>query len=194
MQLFATISQIVSDNRQKIAKVKDNLNDCKKKLRCRRDELRNLWLEGIVYKYMLQLLEEMFVLWKVWPDITSLFSEKMSEVPDQLSNYMSHKQYLHATELLVEAVTLGKNTLEGVESLKELSRELEQKKEQLHLQLYSELKEHLFMRPAQRVLALRRQESGRDNFLINSPLQRSTELRLSRNRMAVRRNLQTPQK
>ncbi|KAJ3640807.1 hypothetical protein Zmor_027347 [Zophobas morio] len=179
MQLFATISQIVSDNRQKIAKVKDNLNDCKKKLRCRRDELRNLWLEGLEYKYMLQLLEEI---------------EKMSEVPDQLSNYMSHKQYLHATELLVEAVTLGKNTLEGVESLKELSRELEQKKEQLHLQLYSELKEHLFMRPAQRVLALRRQESGRDNFLINSPLQRSTELRLSRNRMAVRRNLQTPQK
>jgi exocyst complex component 4 len=60
MQLFATISQIVSDNRSKIAKVKENLQDCKKKLRCRRDELRNLWLEGLEYKYMLQLLEEMY--------------------------------------------------------------------------------------------------------------------------------------
>lgn len=119
----------------------------------------------------------------------------MSQVPDRLSNFMAHKQYLHATELLVEAVTLGKNTLEGVESLKELSRELEQKKEQLHLQLFTELKEHLFTRPAQRILALRRQESGRDNFMINSPLQRSTELRLSRNRMAVRRNIfETAQK
>ncbi|RZC35473.1 exocyst complex component 4 [Asbolus verrucosus] len=174
MQLFATISQIVSDNRIKIAKVKENLQDCKKKLRCRRDELRNLWLEGLEYKYMLQLLEEI---------------EKMSEVPDRLANYMSHKQYLHATELLVEAVTLGKNTLDGVESLKELSRELEQKKEQLHMQLFSELKEHLFNKPAQRILALRRQESGRDNFLMHSPLQRSTELRLSRNRMAIRRNI-----
>ncbi|EEZ97195.1 Exocyst complex component 4-like Protein [Tribolium castaneum] len=174
MQQFAAISQIVSDNRLKIAKVKEHLQDCKRKLRCRRDELRNLWLEGLEYKYMLQLLDEI---------------EKMSQVPDRLSNFMSHKQYLHATELLVEAVTLGKNTLEGVESLKELSRELEQKKEQLHLQLFAELKEHLFTRPAQRVLALRRQESGRDNFLINSPLQRSTELRLSRNRMAVRRNI-----
>jgi exocyst complex component 4 len=174
MQLFATISQIVSDNRSKIAKVKENLQDCKKKLRCRRDELRNLWLEGLEYKYMLQLLEEI---------------EKMSEVPNRLANYMTHKQYLHATKLLVEAVSLGKNTLEGVESLKELSRELEQKKEQLHIQLFNELKEHLFTRPAQRIVALRRQESGRDNFMINSPLQRSTELRLSRNRMAVRRNI-----
>jgi hypothetical protein len=121
--------------------------------------------------------------------VMSSCREKMSEVPNRLANYMTHKQYLHATKLLVEAVSLGKNTLEGVESLKELSRELEQKKEQLHIQLFNELKEHLFTRPAQRIVALRRQESGRDNFMINSPLQRSTELRLSRNRMAVRRNI-----
>lgn len=38
---------------------------------------------------------------------------------------------MHATELLVQAVSLGKDTLEGVESLKELSQELEQKKEVL---------------------------------------------------------------
>lgn len=53
----------------------------------------------------------------------------MNEVPNHLANYMSRKQYLHATNLLVEAVNLGKGTLEGVESLKELSQELEQKKE-----------------------------------------------------------------
>lgn len=59
MHLFANISQVVVDNRAKIAKVKENLQDCKKKLRCRRDELTNLWLEGLEYKHMLQLLDDM---------------------------------------------------------------------------------------------------------------------------------------
>lgn len=57
------------------------------------------------------------------------FREKISDVPNQLGIYLSHKHYLHATELLVQAVSLGRDTLEGVESLKELSQELEQKKE-----------------------------------------------------------------
>lgn len=56
----------------------------------------------------------------------------MTGVPSRLANHMSRKQYLHATSLLVEAVNLGKGTLDGVESLKELSLELEQKKEVLH--------------------------------------------------------------
>lgn len=56
-------------------------------------------------------------------------SEKMTVVPNRLANHMSRKQYLHATNLLVETVNLGKGTLDGVESLKELSLELEQKKE-----------------------------------------------------------------
>lgn len=61
------------------------------------------------------------------------FREKINDVPNQLATYLSHKHYLHATELLVQAVSLGKDTLEGVESLKELSQELEQKKEVLKL-------------------------------------------------------------
>ncbi|XP_019875133.2 exocyst complex component 4 [Aethina tumida] len=174
LQLFGNISQIVTENRDKIRKVKENLKECKRKLHCRRDELKNLWLEGLQYKYMLELLEEI---------------EKMNEVPSRLATYMSHKHYLHATKLLVEAVTLGRDTLEGVESLKELSTELEERKEQLHLQLFAELKEHLYTKPSQLVLTLRRQGSGRDGFPINSPLQRSTELRSSgRNRSALFRN------
>lgn len=59
MHLFSTVSQIVCDNRTKIRLVKEKLQDCKKKLHCRRDELKNLWLEGLQYKHMLQLLDEM---------------------------------------------------------------------------------------------------------------------------------------
>lgn len=64
------------------------------------------------------------------------FSEKINDVPNQLAVFLSRKHYLHATELLVQAVSLGKNTLEGVESLKELSLELEQKKEVLLYSIY----------------------------------------------------------
>lgn len=113
----------------------------------------------------------------------------MNEAPDRFATFMSNKQYLHATHDLVKAVELGKNTLDGVESLKELSRDLEQKKEQLHLQIYNELKEHLFGKPAQSVLSLRRQESYREQNTTNSPLQRSTEIRLSRNNRNARKNL-----
>lgn len=59
MQLFGSISQIVTTNREKIRKVKENLQDCKKKLRCRKNELKSLWIEGLEYKYMLKLLDEM---------------------------------------------------------------------------------------------------------------------------------------
>lgn len=58
MQLFGSISQIVTTNREKIRSVKENLQDCKRKLGCKRDELKNLWLEGLEYKHMLQLIEE----------------------------------------------------------------------------------------------------------------------------------------
>ncbi|KAF7281690.1 hypothetical protein GWI33_004410 [Rhynchophorus ferrugineus] len=175
MRLFGTISQSVTENRDKIHQVKEKLQDCKKKLRCKRDELKSLWMEGLEYKYMLQLLDEI---------------EKMNEVPTKFSNYMAHKKYLHATKLLVEAVNLGKDPLEGVESLKELSQELEEKKEQLHLQIVLELKHILYTKPSQHILTLRRQGSGRDGFLIHSPLQRSTKTRLSgRNRSNVSRNI-----
>ncbi|CAG9865173.1 unnamed protein product [Phyllotreta striolata] len=175
MQLFGSISLIVTTNRERIKSVKDNLLDCKKKLGCKRDELKNLWLEGLEYKHMLQLIEEV---------------QKMNEVPNQLSVYMARKQYLHATNLLVEAVNLGKGTLEGVESLKELGQELEQKKEQLHLQLLSELKQHLYVKPSQYILALKRQGSGQDGFFRSSPLQRSMELRRSgRGKSSISKNL-----
>ncbi|XP_066245779.1 exocyst complex component 4 [Euwallacea similis] len=175
MQMFGTISQSVTENRDRVHRTKEMLQDCKRKLRCKRDELKALWMEGLEYKYMLQLLDEI---------------EKMNNVPSQLANHMAHKRFLHATKLLVEAVKLGKDPLEGVESLKELSQELEQRKEQLHLQILAELKNILYTKPCQHILTLRRQGSGRDGFAVHSPLQRSIRLRVSgRNRSNVSRNL-----
>lgn len=66
---------------------------CKSLLHCKRDELKKLWFEGVEYKYMLQLLAEV---------------EEMNEVPNKLTVFFANKHYLHATQLLVKAVTLGK--------------------------------------------------------------------------------------
>lgn len=59
MQIFSKLSQQVSESKEKVRKVKENLKACKELLHCKRDELTNLWQEGLEYKYMLQLLEEM---------------------------------------------------------------------------------------------------------------------------------------
>ncbi|KAF5304349.1 hypothetical protein FQA39_LY09728 [Lamprigera yunnana] len=174
MQVFGLLSQQITESREKISVVKVNLKACKTLLHCHRDELKKLWLEGLEYKYMLQLLEEV---------------EKIMEVPNQLTHHLARKQYLHATQLLVKAVSLGKGSLEGIEGLKELSQELESKKEQLHIELVNELRQHLYVKTSQQALVLRRQGSGKEG-LFSSPLQRSMELRVSaRQRSVVRRNL-----
>lgn len=53
----------------------------------------------------------------------------MNEVPNKLSGFLTKKHYLHATELLVNALSLGKGNLENVQGIHELSSELEQKKQ-----------------------------------------------------------------
>lgn len=177
MRLFSTLSKQVSESREKIHRVKENLKDCKSKLHCRRDELQKLWMEGIKYKHMLQLLDEI---------------QKLTDAPNQLSKYLNKKHYLHATELLVEAVSLGQTNLDGIEGIKELRIELEQKKEQLHLQLLHELKQHMYMKTSQHVLILKRQGSNRDG-VSNGPLQRTTEGRLSA-RQSRKTVLELPEK
>lgn len=53
----------------------------------------------------------------------------MHEIPIKVQNHLSKKEYLHATKLLVEAASLGKDSLEGIEGIKELKVDIEQKKE-----------------------------------------------------------------
>ncbi|XP_077256892.1 exocyst complex component secretory 8 isoform X1 [Temnothorax americanus] len=57
MQIFSALSEKVTSSREKIHAVKENLNACKQLLRCKREELLNLWLEGIEHKQVLHLLK-----------------------------------------------------------------------------------------------------------------------------------------
>ncbi|XP_049784437.1 exocyst complex component 4 isoform X1 [Schistocerca cancellata] len=167
MQLFGKLSTRVQLSREKIHAVKENLHACKMLLRCRREELKKLWLEGVEHKHVLELLEQI---------------DQLREVPSKLEMHLSKKHYLHATRLLVSALSMGEGDLEGVEALREVRMELQSKKEILHTKLTEELSQQLYThRKLQENIPLRRQGSGRDNLLSGSlsPFQRGSELRAS---------------
>lgn len=62
MKLFGTVSGHVATSRERIHTVKENLNACKQLLCCRREELKKLWMDAMQQKYVLELMEQMFVL------------------------------------------------------------------------------------------------------------------------------------
>ncbi len=49
------------DSQSRIKEVRANLKSCKSLLRCKREELKRLWLEDIKYKHMLKMIESMYV-------------------------------------------------------------------------------------------------------------------------------------
>lgn len=50
-------------------------------------------------------------------------------MPAQLTAFLTKKHYLHATQLLVSALSLGDGSLEGVEALREVRTDLQAKKQ-----------------------------------------------------------------
>lgn len=55
------ISLQITTSRERMKAVRQSLEECKILLRCRREELRKLWLEGVEHKHALQLLDDMCV-------------------------------------------------------------------------------------------------------------------------------------
>ncbi|OXU21806.1 hypothetical protein TSAR_005060 [Trichomalopsis sarcophagae] len=165
MRIFGELSERVTAAREKIHSVKENLNACKQLLNCRREELMALWLEGVEHKHVLQLLNDV---------------DQLKEMPIKLSNYLEKKHYLHATQLLVSALSMGDGVLEGVEALREVRTELETKKQKLITKLLEELNKHLY-KEQPKESGLRRQGSYRD-------FQRGNETRNSKG-SKVKRNL-----
>ncbi|KAL7287624.1 hypothetical protein TKK_0018269 [Trichogramma kaykai] len=165
MKIFGALSERVTSAREKIHCVKENLNACKQLLNCRREELMKLWLEGVEHKHTLQLLNDI---------------DQLKEMPAKLSSYLSKKHYLHATQLLVSARTMGDGVLEEVEALREVRKELESKKQKLSSRLLDELNKHLYKEhPLEE--GLKRTGSTRD-------FQRGIDLRNSKGNK-VKRNL-----
>lgn len=57
MQLFSKISSEVDFSRDKVHTVRENLQTCKHLLRCRRDELKKLYMDAVKNKHVMQYLD-----------------------------------------------------------------------------------------------------------------------------------------
>ncbi|XP_069852892.1 exocyst complex component 4 [Dipodomys merriami] len=145
IRTYQSITERITNSRNKIKQVKENLLSCKMLLHCKRDELRKLWIEGIEHKYVLNLLDEI---------------ENIKQVPQKLEQCMASKHYLSATDMLVSAVESLEGPLLQVEGLSDLRLELHSKKMNLHLVLIDELHRHLYIKSTSRVVQ-RNKEKGK---------------------------------
>ncbi|MEE6481763.1 hypothetical protein FKM82_012962 [Ascaphus truei] len=136
IRTYQSITERITNSRNKIKQVKENLLSCKMLLHCKRDELRKLWIEGIEHKHVLNLLDEI---------------ENIKQVPQKLEQCMASKHYLNATDMLVSAVNSLEGPLLQVEGLSDLRLELHSKKMNLHCVLIDELHRHLYIKSTSRV-------------------------------------------
>ncbi|XP_030071906.1 exocyst complex component 4 [Microcaecilia unicolor] len=136
IRTYQSITERITNSRNKIKQVKENLLSCKMLLHCKRDELRKLWIEGIEHKHVLNLLDEI---------------ENIKQVPQKLEHCMASKHYLSATDMLVSAVESLEGPLLQVEGLSDLRLELHSKKMNMHLVLIDELHRHLYIKSTSRV-------------------------------------------
>ncbi|XP_029470961.1 exocyst complex component 4 [Rhinatrema bivittatum] len=136
IRTYQSITERITNSRNKIKQVKENLLSCKMLLHCKRDELRKLWIEGIEHKHVLNLLDEI---------------ENIKQVPQKLEQCMGSKHYLSATDMLVSAVESLEGPLLQVEGLSDLRLELHSKKMNMHLVLIDELHRHLYIKSTSRV-------------------------------------------
>ncbi|KAF6275951.1 exocyst complex component 4 [Rhinolophus ferrumequinum] len=150
IRTYQSITERITNSRNKIKQVKENLLSCKMLLHCKRDELRKLWIEGIEHKHVLNLLDEI---------------ENIKQVPQKLEQCMSNKHYLSATDMLVSAVESLEGPLLQVEGLSDLRLELHSKKMNLHLVLIDELHRHLYIKSTSRIVQ-RNKEKGRMSSLV----------------------------
>uniref|UniRef100_A0A803Y3B2 Exocyst complex component Sec8 n=1 Tax=Meleagris gallopavo TaxID=9103 RepID=A0A803Y3B2_MELGA len=150
IRTYQSITERITNSRNKIKQVKENLLSCKMLLHCKRDELRKLWIEGIEHKHVLNLLDEI---------------ENIKQVPQKLEQCMASKHYLNATDMLVSAVDSLEGPLLQVEGLSDLRLELHSKKMNMHLVLIDELHRHLYIKSTNKV-GQRNREKGRISSLV----------------------------
>uniref|UniRef100_A0A8C3NVC4 Exocyst complex component Sec8 n=1 Tax=Cyanoderma ruficeps TaxID=181631 RepID=A0A8C3NVC4_9PASS len=153
IRTYQSITERITNSRNKIKQVKENLLSCKMLLHCKRDELRKLWIEGIEHKHVLNLLDEI---------------ENIKQVPQKLEQCMASKRYLNATDMLVSAVDSLEGPLLQVEGLSDLRLELHSKKMNLHLVLIDELHRHLYIKSTNRV-GQRGKDRARLGSLVKDP-------------------------
>ncbi|CAG5127523.1 unnamed protein product, partial [Candidula unifasciata] len=131
LQAFNGMTKSINESRDKIHKIKEDLNSCKMLLHFKRDELRKLWKDGVEHKAVLSMLEQV---------------EQIKEVQDKMNTYIANKHYLHATDTIVQAVAVLEGPLNGIDALREVKSDLISFKEKMHETLIEELTKQIYER------------------------------------------------
>lgn len=161
MQLFAKISTEVNCSREKIHSVKDNLQACKQLLRCRREELKKMYLDAVKNRHILEMLEQI---------------NELKEISAKLHIHLNKKHYLHATKTLMSAIEMSEGRLKDVEGLNDMRQDFEKKRSLLYDKLVEELNKHIYLTSTTEVLSnFQRNNSTRisSNNTHQSPFQRN---------------------
>ncbi|KAK3729276.1 hypothetical protein QZH41_008516, partial [Actinostola sp. cb2023] len=162
IQTFTGIASRIEASRIKVKNLKESLEACKSLLRCKRDDLKKYWMEGMEYNEVLNLLDRI---------------DQVKNVPEQIEKHKKQKYYLHATELLVSTVCLLEGSLSGVEALRHVRLDLQAKKKVFHEVLIEELHKHLYIKsckPQQREILM----SGSSD---NTTQRKPTRLKVAEN-------------
>ncbi len=138
IQLFAKISTEVNCSREKIHSVKDSLQACKQLLRCRREELKKMYLDSMKNRHILEMLEQI---------------NELREISSKLNVHLNKKHYLHATKMLMSAIEMSGGQLQDVEGLNEMRLEFEEKRTLLYDKLVEELNRHVYLTSTTEVLS-----------------------------------------
>ncbi|KAK2144045.1 hypothetical protein LSH36_791g00032 [Paralvinella palmiformis] len=149
IQAFSRISAQVSASQERIRAIKDNLQSCKNLMHCKRDELRKLWIDGIEYKTVVDLLDQI---------------EQVKDITDILQSYIDKKQFLHSSDLLLKSVSMVDGDLSDIESLAEIRTELHTKKDEMYDMLIDELHKQIYVKSTASIMkSFQRQGSLRQS-------------------------------
>ena len=152
MSAFSSISSRLNTSKDKLTSVRERLFSCQSLLNCKLDELKRLWIESIENKHILDLLDQV---------------ELLTKVPEEITNYMNRKHYLHATRLLVKSGTSLDSGLKKVDALSDVKHDLMGKKEELYNILLDDLHRHVYVKSTAEILVQLRMKHERKD--IGSP-------------------------
>ncbi|KAF2360629.1 Sec8 exocyst complex component specific domain, partial [Trinorchestia longiramus] len=144
LQIFSDVSSRLSESRAKMQGIRENLVACKRLLHCKRDELKERWLEGVEHKHVMALLQQI---------------DEVRDVGDKVTQLMSKKQYLPASRLLSSSLHTLHSNLQGIEALKQVVQDLAAAKESLYNELIQCLHEQLYHHHSRDSLLFRRNGS-----------------------------------
>lgn len=179
MSAFTAITTRLNTSKEKLSSVRGRLVGCQSLLNCKLDELKRLWIESVENKHILELLDQV---------------EQLTKVPEEITNFMNRKHYLHATKLLVKSVASLESGLKKVDALSDVKHDLMGKKEELYNILLDDLHRHVYVKSTAETLGQIKIKNERKD--INSPTggtfipgharNKSSDLNLGRNRSRTR--------